>query len=103
VPAIAPRIPPRLLDAIERLSRRNVPIAEINRLVGVRAEQLGLSRPSYEQVRVLVHAARALRASVRPVAEVALEFAAGSTGPRPFADRLTERRPRLRDRATLPE
>jgi len=34
------------------------PMAEVNRRVGLVAEALGLTRPSYEQVRVLVHRAR---------------------------------------------
>ena len=40
----------RLLDEIERQSRRSVPIAEMNRCVGRAAAEMGLYRPSYEQV-----------------------------------------------------
>lgn len=54
-------MPARLLDEIERLSRRREPIAEINRLAGAEAARMGLPRPSYEQVRVLVHTARRYR------------------------------------------
>jgi hypothetical protein len=59
--SFAPRIPRRLLDEIERQSRRSVPIAEMNRCVGRAAAGMGLYRPSYQQVRVLVHIARRLR------------------------------------------
>jgi hypothetical protein len=57
----APRISPRLLDEVERLARRSMPVAGIHRSVGALAERLALPRPSYEQVRVLVREARALR------------------------------------------
>lgn len=51
-PAAAPRIDERLLRVIERgASGRSA--AELTRLVGEAAELLGLTRPSYEQVRVL--------------------------------------------------
>jgi hypothetical protein len=54
----APRIDSRLVAAIERLDDETVRIAETNRRVGSVAEALGLPRPSYEQVRALVHRAR---------------------------------------------
>ena len=57
----APRFPPKLLDVIERLAIQQAPIAEINRRVGAEAERLGLARPSYQRVRVLVHEARDLQ------------------------------------------
>jgi hypothetical protein len=56
--ASAPRLDPRLLAAIGDLDRRDRPIAETNRRVGLVASQLGLPKPSYEQVRTLVHASR---------------------------------------------
>jgi hypothetical protein len=58
VPTIAPRISPRLLEAIVRFDDRTVPIAETSRRVGREAERLGLPRPSYERVRELVHTMR---------------------------------------------
>jgi hypothetical protein len=58
VTASAPRIDPRLLAAIGDLDRRDRPIAETNRRVGLVASQLGLPKPSYEQVRTVVHASR---------------------------------------------
>ena len=59
--SFAPRLSPKLLGAIVRLDDRRVPIAEVNRRVGRAAWNLGLPRPSYQRVRELVHAARALR------------------------------------------
>jgi hypothetical protein len=58
LPAFAPRIPPRLLRALVRLDDPGLPYAEINRRLGAEAERLQLPRPSYERVRVLLHAAR---------------------------------------------
>ncbi len=56
-----PRISPRLLEALVRLDDRSVPIAETNRRLGREAERLGLTRPSYERVRELVHETRRLQ------------------------------------------
>ena len=98
----APRIPQRLLDEIERQARRRGPIAEINRRVGVAAWRMGLPRPSYEQVRVLVHLARRLRRR-KPsgVATAQLKFAYRELPPElvlrslfaPPAERLRDRAP----------
>ncbi len=97
----APRIPPRLLDEIERLSRRHVPIAEINRLVGAAAARMSLPKPSYEQVRVLVHLARRFRrASPMGVSTVAAAVVFRTRPPRAVIDRLyAPPGHRLRDRA----
>src|SRR5262249_55618641 len=54
----APRISTRLLDEIDRLSERPFRAAEICRAIGDRAEEQGFRRPSYEQVRLYVKAAR---------------------------------------------
>ncbi len=94
----------RLLDEIERLSRRRLPIAEINRRVGRAAWRMSLPRPSYERVRVLVHAARRLR-RLNPKAYTALayEVAFRVRPPAALVDRFGEgRRLRLRDRASPP-
>jgi hypothetical protein len=100
----APRIPRRLLDEIELLSHRDGPIAEINRLVGATAARLRLHRPSYEQVRVLVHAARRLR-RVAPISfsvAVHVGFEIATRGA--LLERLLgERRPRLGNRAPPPQ
>jgi len=85
----APRIPPRLLDEIERLARKHAPIAEINRLVGAAAVRMSLPKPSYEQVRVLVHLARRFRrASPASVSTVAAGIVFRTMPPRAIADRL---------------
>lgn len=99
--SFAPRIPRRLLDEIERQSRRSVPIAEMNRCVGLAAARMGVCRPSYEQVRVLVHAARRLRRQApTPVSTVALQVAFRVKPPDAILLRFLEpRAPRLRDRA----
>jgi hypothetical protein len=54
----APRIDQRLLAAAADFDRPGRPIAETNRHVGDLAATLGLPRPSYEQIRAVVHAAR---------------------------------------------
>jgi hypothetical protein len=56
----APRIDSRLVAAAERLDEATTPIAETNRRVGAVAAELGLARPSYEQVRRIVVRARRL-------------------------------------------
>jgi hypothetical protein len=57
----APRIPPRLLRALIRLDDRSVPIAETYRRLGEEADRLGVTRPSYERIRELVHRFRLIR------------------------------------------
>jgi hypothetical protein len=61
VTAAAPRISRRLLEALVELDDRLVPIAETSRRVGARADRLGLPRPSYEQIRLLIHRSRRMR------------------------------------------
>jgi len=53
-----PIIDSRLVAALERLDDSRRPIAETYRRLGVVARELQLVRPSYEQVRMLVHRAR---------------------------------------------
>jgi len=57
----APRIPHRLLQALDRLDDRSVPIAETARRLGDEADRLGITRPSYQRVRELVHVSRRMR------------------------------------------
>jgi hypothetical protein len=68
VPTSAARIPAQLLAAIERLDDGAAPLAEIARRVGAEADRLGLTRPSYERVRQLLHESRTLRAERGPSA-----------------------------------
>ena len=71
---MSPRLSRRLLAEIERLSARDLSFAEINRRVGATASSLGLPRPSYESVRLLVRAARA-RSSAPGTLEVLADVA----------------------------
>ena len=64
--SFAPRISPRLLEALVRLDDRSVPIAEVNRRLGDEADRLRLPRPSYQRIRVLLHAVRLIRRRERP-------------------------------------
>jgi len=85
--AFAPRIPPRLLEALVRLDDRTVPIAEVCRRLGAEAERIGVPRPSYQRVRVLVHALR--RVPPRPTtASVLAEIAFRSRPPEDLVDHL---------------
>jgi len=90
-----------LLDEIERQSQRTVPIAEMNRCVGRAADRMGLYRPSYERVRVLVHTARRLRRQRGArVSTVAVDVAFRVRPPEALLGPLFEPAPaRLRDRA----
>lgn len=74
VPRFAPRISPRLIAAIDRLDDERLPIAEVVRRVGLEADRLGLSRPSYQRVRTLVHESRRLHRGPS-AGEVLLEVA----------------------------
>jgi hypothetical protein len=67
-----PRIDERLVAALARLDDPTFPIAETNRRLGVVAEGLGLIRPSYQQVRTIVHSLRARKRSPR-LGEMLLE------------------------------
>ncbi|HEY7003056.1 MAG TPA: hypothetical protein VH281_02145 [Gaiellaceae bacterium] len=86
--SFAPRIDSRLVAAAERLDDPRVSIAETNRRVGMVAGELGLVRPSYEQVRCIVHLAR--RRGRRPTSgDVLLEIAFRSRPPTALLDHLT--------------
>jgi hypothetical protein len=86
--AIAPRISPRLLEAIARLDDRAIPIAETSRRVGAEAERLGLRRPSYERVRELVHELRRVRRQPS-TATVLLDIAFRVRPPEAFLDHVS--------------
>jgi len=81
----APRIAQPLLEALPRLDDGKRPIAEVCRLVGAEADRRGLTRPSYEQIRVLVHLLRAIdrrRTGGPSVAQMMWEVGAGArSGP----------------------
>jgi hypothetical protein len=71
----ASHFPLRLLDRVDHLSEQRVPIAEINRRVGVEAQRLGVTKPSYERVRQLVHEARHLHRGYVSAVEILNEIA----------------------------
>jgi hypothetical protein len=80
VVAAGPRVHPSLVEEIVRLDDGKRPIAEICRGVGAFAERRGLTRPSYEAVRELVHFARFVRANRGPslLSEISRDLAARS-------------------------
>jgi hypothetical protein len=85
--ASAPRIDSRLVAAVELLDEPTVCIAETNRRVGEVAAALELPKPSYEQVRTIVHRAR--RLGKHPGAgRVLLEIAFRARPPTAFGDYL---------------
>jgi hypothetical protein len=91
----APRIDARLVAAAERLDSSTTPIAETNRRVGVVAAELGLVRPSYEQIRSVVQRARDLGRR-QSSGDVLLEIAFRSRPPSAILDHLVGTLPRAR-------
>jgi hypothetical protein len=85
----------RLLDEIDRLAERPFGAAEICRAVGERAEQQGLRRPSYEQVRLHVKAARRRPRRVS-TAKVLLEVALRVEHPDAFIQHVSGTQTRFR-------
>jgi hypothetical protein len=63
----SPRYHPRLIRAIRRLDDESVPIAEVWRRVGARADRLGVSRPGYDHVRRIILAERERKAELREI------------------------------------
>jgi hypothetical protein len=85
VPSSALRLSPRLVRAIELADDGKLPIAELWRRVGVVADRLELPRPSYERVRLLVHAQRRLRRFNPTAGDIATDIVLLK---RPFEDLL---------------
>ncbi len=81
--AIAPRVDSRLVAAIERLDRPHLSIAELNRRIGLVAGELGLPRPSYEEVRRTVHEIREGRPATN-LARVLLDISFRTRPPTAF-------------------
>jgi hypothetical protein len=88
VPTLAPRIGPRLLAALVRLDDERVPIAQTCRRLGAEADGLGLTRPSYQRVRVLVHESRRLRRGPT-TASVLLDVAMRTRPPEALLDHVS--------------
>jgi len=83
----APRIGPTLLAAVKRLDDEAVPIAEVYRRVAALASHLGYARPSYEQIRILVHQHR--RWGLAPTAgQILLDVALRSRPPEALLELL---------------
>ena len=96
----APRLPWQLVRALGRLDDPRRPVAETWRRAGALADELGVPRPSYEQVRRLVERERALRAvpgSAGLAAEVVLRARGPEQAARLAHDRWQERRTRLEE------
>jgi hypothetical protein len=58
MPSFAARVTERLYRRLIELDDDGVPVAETYRRVAAEAERMGLTRPSYERIRVLVHQSR---------------------------------------------
>lgn len=63
----------RVVRLIRRLERKTTVIAEIARAAGSYCEHEGLTRPSYEQVRRLYHAARDRRERRRAAIDLVVD------------------------------
>ena len=72
MPQSAPRYDKRLLRAIRRLDDESLPMAEVCRRVGERAERLGVPRPSYVHVRRIIRDERERKAELREIRNEAL-------------------------------
>ena len=85
----------RLRDEIDRLAERPLRAAEICRAIGERAEEQGSRRPSYEQVRLHVKAARR-RARRVSTAKVLLDVALRVEHPDAFIQHVSGTQTRFR-------
>jgi hypothetical protein len=99
MPRAAPRIDPRLVAALARLDRREKPVADTHRALGLVADWLEVPRPGYQQVRVLVRQHR--RCPIYPgVGETLLEIAMRVKPPGALLDVLTHETPPKRRSGT---
>jgi hypothetical protein len=78
-----------LHEALIRLDDPSLPIAETCRRVGEQADQLGLPRPSYERIRMLVHEARRMRDRGPSTASVLFDVATRVRPPEAILDHLS--------------
>jgi hypothetical protein len=84
----SPRLSARLIAAAARADDGKRPIAETYREVASVAERLGLSRPSYESIRLVVHSLRA-RKRDPSLGEVLLEIDLGRRDPRQIVNAVS--------------
>jgi hypothetical protein len=82
----APRIDRRLIRSLGRLDDPSRPIAETYRRACALATELGLLRPSYEQIRVLVHNERRLKEAGARQRELLWDVYVGRRPPRAIFD-----------------
>jgi hypothetical protein len=71
----APRLDPRLLEAIARIDDHSVPIAETYRRTRDVAEDLDIPRPSYERVRLHLKLVRRRRMVRRRKRDILIDVA----------------------------
>lgn len=83
----APRLDRRLVAALGKLDDPSLPIAETCRRAGELPEHLGLLRPSYQQIRVLVHAERQRAEARRAARELGWDIYLGIRSPRALFER----------------
>jgi hypothetical protein len=69
VTAASPRLDPRLRRGATRLDDPRLPVAETWRKVGLLADDLGLTRPGYDTIRLIVRRHRRRRSEVRELLE----------------------------------
>jgi hypothetical protein len=93
--SFAPRVDSRLVAAAERLDSPGTPVAETNRRLGLVAAELGLVRPSYEEVRRIVCESR-LRGRKPTAGDVLLDIAFRTRPPEALLDYLTDTLPKSR-------
>jgi hypothetical protein len=89
VPRAAPRLDSRLLAALVRLDKPGRVIADTHRSLGTVADELGLTRPSYQQTRVVVHLVRKHKRHPG-VGDVLLDIAFRVRPPEALLDVLTD-------------
>jgi hypothetical protein len=73
--AAAPRVERQFLKRLAKLDDRTVPMAETYRRARDLAQQMGITRPSYERVRLHLHAARAREEEHRRTRELIFQLA----------------------------
>jgi hypothetical protein len=83
MPVSSPRIDIRVVRFIRRFERRAPGIAAVHRATGNYCVRIGVTRPSYEKVRNVVHASRERRARRRAAVDLVLDV---NMRARPFSD-----------------
>ena len=89
MPRAAPHVDARLVAGLARLDKPGRPIAETHRILGQLADELGLTRPSYEQARTIVHLLRNRRRDPE-VGQVLLDITMRVRPPTALLDVLTD-------------